>query len=238
MKPFGAIVTIMESNLFTKITKTISGPKIVAVLVTGILSMAVTSAVADTYRWKDKDGKVHYGAAVPAEYADQPYDVLNKAGLVIRHVEDTSIPLEVIAEEKIQEKDPLIEQEERQRQSDRLLLLQYRSEEEILNALQLEIDQLGYDSTLVLQSQESTRQSIKNQISQAANQQRAGQQVSEEQQKEIDKLYARLARDEKKQLKIKQRETRIRTRFEADLERYRNLTSNTEGTDQAKTDQS
>lgn len=237
MKPFGAIVTIMESNLFTKITNTISGPKIVAVLVTGILGVAVTSAVADTYRWKDKEGKTHYGAAVPAEYADQPYDVLNKAGLIIRHVEDTSIPLEVIAEEKIQEKDPLIEQEERQRQSDRLLLLQYRSEEEILNALQLEIDQLGYDSTLVLQSQESTRQSIKIQISQAANQQRAGQQVSEEQQKEIDKLYARLARDEKKQLKIKQRETRIRTRFEVDLERYRNLTSNTEDTDQAKTDQ-
>ena len=45
---------------------------------------------ADTYRWKDKDGKVHYGAVVPAEYADQPYDVLNSAGMVIDHVEDTS----------------------------------------------------------------------------------------------------------------------------------------------------
>lgn len=228
---------IMESNLLTRITKTISSPQIVAILVAGVFSMVVTSAVADTYRWKDKEGKVHYGAAVPAEYADQPYDVLNKTGLVIRHVEDTSIPLDVIAEEKIPEKDPLIEQEERQRQSDRLLVLQYNSEEEILNALQLEVAQLSYDSTLVLQARESTRQSIREQISKAADQQRTGQQVSEEQQKEIDKLYARLKRDEKKQLKIKQREERIRARFEMDLERYRKLTSETENADQDNTDQ-
>lgn len=225
---------IMESNL---ITKTISRPQIVAIFVAGILSLSVTSVVADSYRWKDKEGKVHYGAAVPAEYADQPYDVLNNAGLIIRHVEDTSIPLEVIAEEKIKEKDPLIEEEERQRQSDRMLLLQYSSEEEVIRALQLEIDQLGYDSTLVSQSQESTKQTIRNQIKQAANQQRVGQQVSEEEQKEIDQLYTRLERDEKKQLKIKQRENRIRARFEIDLERYRRLTSKTKDTDQGETDQ-
>jgi len=228
---------IMESNLLTSFTKTISSPQILAILVAGVFSMVVTSAVADTYRWKDKEGKVHYGAAVPAEYADQPYDVLNKSGLVIRHVEDTSIPLDVIAVEKIPEKDPLIEQEERQRQSDRLLVLQYNSEEEILNALQLEVAQLSYDSNLVLQSQESTKQSIREQISKAADQQRTGQQVSEEQQKEIDKLYSRLKRDEKKQLKIKQREERIRARFEIDLERYRRLTSETEDADQDNTDQ-
>jgi len=228
---------IMESNLLTRITKTISSPQIVAILIAGVFSMVVTSAVADTYRWKDKEGKVHYGAAVPAEYADQPYDVLNKAGLVIRHVEDTSIPLDVVIVEKIQEKDPSIEQEERQRQSDRLLVLQYNSEEEILNALQLEVAQLSYDSTLVSQSQESSRQSIREQISKAADQQRTGQQVSEEQQKKIDKLYARLERDEKKQSKIKRREERIRARFEMDLERYRRLTSETEDADQDNTDQ-
>ena len=30
-------------------------------------------AAAETYRWKDKLGELHYGSAVPAEYADQPY---------------------------------------------------------------------------------------------------------------------------------------------------------------------
>ena len=79
-------------------------PRIVAILIAGIISLSATSLAAETYRWKDKDGKVHYGAAVPAEYADQPYDILNNAGMVIEHVEDTSIPLEVIAEKKDQGK--------------------------------------------------------------------------------------------------------------------------------------
>ena len=61
-------------------------------LIAGICCLSVTSVTADTYRWKDKDGKVHYGAAVPAEYAEQPYDVLNSAGVVIDHIEDTSVP--------------------------------------------------------------------------------------------------------------------------------------------------
>ena len=59
-----------------------------AILIAGIISLSATSLAADTYRWKDKDGKVHYGAAVPAEYAHQPYDILNSQGMVIEHVED------------------------------------------------------------------------------------------------------------------------------------------------------
>src|SRR5210317_1634137 len=110
-------------------------PRIAAVLTALIFSLSITSLAADTYRWKDKDGKVHYGAAVPPEYADQPYDVLNNAGMVIEHVEDTSVSMEVRAEQMMQERAPLISEEERERQSDRLLVIQYRSEEEILEAL-------------------------------------------------------------------------------------------------------
>jgi hypothetical protein len=29
------------------------------------------------YRWVDKNGQVHYGDSVPAEYAEQDRDVLN-----------------------------------------------------------------------------------------------------------------------------------------------------------------
>lgn len=209
---------------------------IVAIMVTGCLCFTVTSVLADTYRWKDKDGKVHYGAAVPAEYAEQPYDILNDAGLVIEHIEDTSIPLEVIAEKQIQERKPLISDEERQRQSDRLLVIQYRSEEEIKKALELQIDQLGYDSKIINQSYDSTNNAIRDQIRQAANQQRANQTIGEDQIKGINKLYARLARDDKKRAKMDQRESRIRARFQAYLERYRVLTSDAEDTNEEQVD--
>lgn len=200
-------------------------------LMTVLLWLSVTAVYAETYRWKDKDGRVHYGAVVPAEYANQPYDILNNAGMVIEHVEDTSMPEEIRAEKKVQERSPLISQEERERQADRLLVIQYRSEEEIINALELEIAQLGYDTRVINQSYESANLAIKDQIRQAADQQRANMPISEDQQKGIDKLYVRRAADERKRAAIQSRENKIRARYEKDLERYRYLTSTDEGDD-------
>lgn len=212
-------------------------PRIVALLVAGIFCLSVTSLAADTYRWKDKEGNVHYGSAVPAEYADQPYDVLNSAGVVIKTVEDTSVPLEVQVVEKVKERAPLISAEERQRQSDRLLVIQYRSEEDIAKELELEIAQLGYDSRIINQSYKSTNNAIRDQIRQAGNQQRANQPISADQQKGINKLYARLARDNKKRMTMAKREERIRARFAANLERYRFLTSDNDDNDEEQADQ-
>ena len=226
----------MESNPHvTPFSRT----RLVAILIAGICSLAVTSLAADSYRWKDKDGKVHYGAAVPAEYADQPYDIINDSGLVIEHVEDTSsLPLEDIAEKKIQEEEEsLVSEEKRQMQFDRLLVIRYSSEEEILKALELEIGQLNYDLNVIAKSSEVTNAAIREQISQAADRQRAGQQISAEQQKSIDQLYARQIRDEKRHLGMGKREDRIRARFEAELERYRYLTSDAQNTDQEPADQ-
>jgi len=225
----------MESSL--KITP-VSSHKIVALLIAAIIGLSATSVAAESYRWKDKEGKTHYGAAVPAEYADQPYDILNNAGVVIEHVEDTTVPLEVIAEEKIKkERAPLISEETRRIQSDKLLVIRYSSEEEILQAQELEIAQLGYDTKVINQSYESTTTAIRSQIRQAADQQRAGEQISPETQKKIDQLYARQAQDIKRRNTMTNRETQIRLRYQAEIERYRFLTTENEDTDQAPTDQ-
>lgn len=203
-----------------------------------IIGLSATSLAADTYRWKDKNGKTHYGAAVPAEYADQPYDILNNAGIVIERVEDTSIPLEVRAEEKIKKsREPLISEETRQIQSDKLLVIRYSSEEDILKAQELEISQLGYDTKVVNQSYESTTAAIRSQIKEAADQQRSGQNISPETQKKIDQLYARQAQDKKRREAMANREAQIRLRYQAEIERYRFLTSENEEDDVAVTDQ-
>lgn len=207
-----------------------------AVVVAGVAGLLAASAVAETYRWKDKEGKVHYGAAVPAEYADQPYDILNSAGIVIEHVEDTSEPIVVIEEKKTQERAPLISDEERRIQADKLLVIQYRSVDEIMSALELQIDQLRYDSRLIDQSFESTSTSLRNQIKQAAERQRSGQQVSADQQKEIDRLYVRLAKEERRRSTLQEREQNIRDRFQKDLERYRFLTSENKEVDEEPVD--
>ncbi len=217
----------MESSLNIK-PSTLAGTA--ALLAAVVLLLSVTPLAAETYRWKDKDGKTHYGEAVPAEYADQPYDVLNNQGIVIRHVEDTTASVDAMSEEEPEkkEREPLISAEERQVQTDRLLVIRYSSEEEIIKALDLELAQLGYDTKVIQQSLESTDVAIRSQISQAADQQRAGQQISAEQQQEIEQLYARRASDEKQQNAMQARKERIRARYTAELERYRFLSSGSE----------
>lgn len=240
--PFGGIVIAMESNLQNT---SVPGHKFPAMLIAVIIAMSATSLSAETYRWKDKDGKVHYGAAVPAEYADQPYDILNKAGQVIERVEDTTIPLEVRAEKKItkKEREPLISEETRRIQSDKLLVIRYSSEEDILKAQEVELAQLGYDTKVINQSYQRTTAAIRGEISQAADKQRAGQQIGAETQNKIEQLYVRRAQDQQKRDVMTKRETRIRARYQAELERYRYLTSEDQDSsedqdrDQAPTDQ-
>lgn len=198
------------------------------------LILAATTLAAATYRWKDKDGNIHYGEAVPAEYADQPYDVINDAGMVIEHVEDTTVPEAVREQEKEEEeRKPLISEEERARQYDRLLVIQYNSEDEIIAALENEVAQLGYDRDIIEQSNVSTVKAIRQHIRQAANKQRANLPLDEELQHNIERLYARLDADAEKSRALDRREAQIRERFNKDLERYRYLTSE----DEAQTDQ-
>jgi len=211
---------------------------ILAVIIAGVLCIFASSLKADTYRWKDKDGNTHYGAAVPAEYADQPYDIINNAGVVIEHVEDTSVPMEVRAEKKIKKKrEPLISEKTRQQQSDKLLVIRYSDEAEILKAQELELAQLGYDKKVINQSYENTAASIRAQIAEAANQQRAGLPITAEKQQEIDHLYLRQIKDDKKRTAMSSRESRIRERYQEEIERYRYLTGEPEDTDQAPVDQ-
>ena len=225
----------MESNAHNP---AIFGHQLMAILIACILGLSVTSVSAETYRWKDKDGKTHYGAMVPAEYADQPYDILNSSGVVIEHVEDTSVPLEVIAEKKVKKgRAPLISIETRRLQSDRLLVMRYGSEEEIRDALEREIAQLGSDAKIINQSYESTTAAIRSEIRLAADMQRFGQQIQPDKQKAIDRLYIRKDKDKKKLAVMVNREARIRARYEAEIVRYRDLTTDSQEIDQANGDQ-
>jgi len=202
----------------------------VIIAVTGSLLLSVTAVSADSYRWKDKEGETHYGAAVPPEYADQPYDVLNDAGLVTGHIKVTREPQQVNVEPMDEEQAPDIsEEEQRQRKSDRLLVIKYRSEQDIQDALNLKITQLGYESKIIQQSFDSTAAAIRDQIRLAADEQRAGIQVNADQQQRLDKLYLRLTRDENRISALDERERSIRTRFKADLDHYRRLQTTDQG---------
>ena len=75
-----------------------------------------------------------------------------------------------------------------QRRMDNFLMLRYDSEQEITDAMDVEIKQLAYDRRLLETTRNSMQESYRGQIRQAANRQRAGQQVDERLPMKISKL--------------------------------------------------
>ncbi len=81
------------------------------------------------FKWVDKDGVVHYGDSIPAEYRDLPKEVVNDYGVAVDHLEGKKTPEQLEAERIEQER---IQKIELQRRADQALLATYLSVEEIL----------------------------------------------------------------------------------------------------------
>ena len=208
--------------------------QITFLLIAGVF-LAADASAAEVYRWVDENGEVHYSESLPPNFQDQGHDVLNERGIVLD--EDQSLtptpPEEVPDEEQLQElprdssgmqrPKALYSEAELQRRMDNFLMLRYGSEQEITDAMNVEIKQLDYDRRLLTTTRESIEEAYRGQISQAANRQRAGQQVAENTAIEINRLQARLAENSRSLDYMEIREVDIRAEFGKQLERYRFL---------------
>lgn len=211
-----------------------------ASLVFNLFILSAAILVADSamagkvYRWVDENGEVHYSETLPPDFEDKKHDELDDQGIV--RAEDQSLvppPPEPTVEEGFKElprdssgmKRPkaLYSDEEMQERMDRFLLLRYSSEQEILDAMDVEINQLEYDRTLLQASEESMKEAYRGQIKEAANRQRSGVEVDPEIINSIAGLQNRLAANERSLDGLEARETEIKATFGAELERYRYL---------------
>ncbi len=95
-----------------------------------ILAGAVTAA--DTYRWVDEKGIVHYGDSVPSEFARQDQQVLNSQGVTISIIEGYRTQEQREEQARIRYEQERIAREKAKRQArDSVLLNTYLSVEEI-----------------------------------------------------------------------------------------------------------
>ncbi len=175
------------------------------------------------YRWVDDDGKVHFTATLPPEYADRPYQVINEAGLVVEEVDPMAKPAQPEQKQELKRPAPLWSEEEKQLRSDRLLVLKYHSEEDLLDAMHVEIANLDYDARIIEQTQASVLKSLAAQIREAADRERAGMPVDPETDGKVRRLQQRLRSGVDSKAALQQREDSIRAMFTAELERYRYL---------------
>ena len=192
------------------------------------------------YRWVDADGNVHYTESLPPEHRDSGHDVLNDQGLVVdenqrltpQKTEDQKSEEEIKAEEAAElprdssglpRPKPLYTEAEKQQRMDNFLMLRYESEQEITDAMDVEIKQLNYDRRLIEGSQASIMEAWRGQIREAANRQRAGQTVDDGVQRDVTKLQSELAQNRRELAALEEREAKIRADFQAQLDRYRFL---------------
>ncbi|NNL03675.1 MAG: hypothetical protein HKO85_00200, partial [Xanthomonadales bacterium] len=114
-------------------------------------------------------------------------------------------------------------EEQKQRKMDNFLMLRYDSEQEITEAMNVEIKQLNYDRRLLEGSRQSMVESWRGQIREAGDKQRAGQSVNDEDVRQMYTLQTRLAENGRSLAALTAREESIREEFNSQLERYRAL---------------
>jgi hypothetical protein len=192
------------------------------------------------YRWVDEQGNVHYTETLPPDFKDKKADVLDNQG--ITRETDLSLvpppPKPKTAEEAkgelprdksgLERPEPLLAPSEVQRQKDALLVLRYNSEEEIQDALQVEVRQLAYDTNLLTTSRNSLETAYAGTMRELADRQRAGIELPPEELKNMDNMKRRLAANDRDMEAIRLREQEIKQGFAKDLERYRFLVNQQE----------
>jgi hypothetical protein len=213
----------MEANLKTTISASVG-----AVLLAATLWAATVSA-AEVYRWVDENGEVHYSESLPPDYKDSGHDVLNRQGMVVGENQTlTPPPPKEEPREEVPQELPrdasglprpkaLYSEVEMQQRMDNFLMLRYESEQEILDAMNVEIKQLNYDRRLLEGSRDSMNQAFRGQVRVAAVP------VGDKTAVEITKIRKNLAKNADSLQSLLAREENIRADFEKQLVRYRYL---------------
>lgn len=229
-QPYNDIVKTMEHKRKTTLFFTL-------LFLSAAILAAGSAMAAKVYRWVDENGEVHYSETLPPDFEDKKHDELDDRGIV--RAEDQSLvppPPEPEPEPDSNElprdasgmkrPDALYSDEELQRRMDAFLLLRYDSEQEIQDAMTVEIKQLEYDRLLLQASRESMSEAYRGQVREAANRQRSGVEVDPEIIDSIANLQTRLASNGNSLAKLQAREDKIVTDFGAQLERYQFLIEN------------
>src|SRR5688500_10791424 len=196
----------------------------VLVLLAGAAA-AQTDKQKKLYRWVDKNGQVHYGDSVPAEYAEQDREVLNRQGVSVGREGGTVTPEEAAAKAV---SDKAARDEQQRKLRDRVLLQTYQSvqELEILRDNRLDL----VDAQLTIQEQSlSNLRAQRAQIERMAaryapaNTAADAQPLPEELAADLERSANDIQTQQANLVRRRQERENIRQTFEADIQRYQEL---------------
>jgi hypothetical protein len=200
-------------------------PAVLVALLAGGVAAQQADKGKKVYRWVDKNGQVHYGDSVPAEYAEQDRDLLNKQGVKIGREEGTITPEEAAAKAA---EDKASRDEQKRKLRDRVLIQTYQSvkELEVLRDTRLEL----VDAQLTIQEQSlSNLRAQRAQLERIAsryapvNAEPGAKPLPDEVAADLERAASDIATQESNLVRRRQERESIRLTFEADIKRYQEL---------------
>ena len=223
----------MNRNGFFRSMATLS---VAAALVFALTAQTAWAQQKKVYRWVDENGEVHYSETLPPDWKGETHDEIRGDGIVseegVSHAPPPPAPVEDPQSKKgelprdksgMKRPEPLYTDEEKQQRMDRLLMLRYHSEEEMMEAMEVEINQLKYDERPLNSTRASLEASLKSTIDVAGNRQRAGLEIPQETYTELAKIRSRMQENQRSLRGLAVREANIREMFNRDLERWKEL---------------
>ena len=190
-----------------------------------LLAMPTPGAAAPkTYRWVDNQGNVFYGDKIPPEYAKQGSKELSEQGVVVK----TNAPPktdEQRAEEQRQaqlqiEKDRIIKEKNAH---DRMLLNTFSTEDDMVMTRNGKVAAIDAMINATKSRNESLKKSLTSLRASAAERERNGQIIPGNLRSDIDAMHAQIQNNINYIASKEHEQELLRTQFEADLERFREL---------------
>jgi len=194
-----------------------------ALLVLG--SSALARQEGKVYRWVDEEGNVYYGDSVPAEFRDQPKDVLDDSGVTIDTIEGKKSE-EQLEQERLENE--RLEAKALQLRMDRALLATYLSVDEIVLHRDRRVELFQAQSRvteLYLRNLERRLQKLRDEASryQPYSQDTNAPMIDEGLAEDLRKTKDTIHRHQRNLKKYATDEEQIIARFDGDIARFKAL---------------
>ena len=178
------------------------------------------------YKWVDEDGKTQYGDRVPARYSTVERSVMNDQGRTVKVYEAAKTPEEKAAAKALEKKKAQEKKlAEQQAVHDHSLLSTYSSEEDMLMARDSKIASVETLIQLTNSRLDSMQKRLNELTNDAAEFERSGKKLPQGLVNQMKNIKDQIEHNEEF-MKNKQNEKKgIARRFDEDIKRYRELTS-------------
>ena len=181
-------------------------------------------SIGRLYKWKDENGKVHYGDKIPPQYAKQERKVLNEQGVEVKTLEAAKTPEQLAEEERLAEQRREQERVAAERAShDRMLLATFSTEDDMVMTRDGKIAAIDGILRVTRGRIDNLEENLSGLTRRAAELERAGKPIPDSLHEEILGARGQVQRY-LDYIATKRREQEvIRAQFEVDIRRFREL---------------